>query len=113
MNAKIRKIRNQPLYEVKLYVRTLKEARDTVKMHSMTGGAVGTALTPAQRFTQAMNTGSTFAQASTAYMQEIAPLYPTYVQAGNRARLDLAGLIAPIQLTNIEMRLIDFFEVND
>lgn len=37
-SAKIRKIRNQPLYEVKLYVRTLKEARATVKMHSMTGG---------------------------------------------------------------------------
>ena len=36
--SKIRKIRNQPLYEVKLYVRTLKEARATVKMHSMTGG---------------------------------------------------------------------------
>lgn len=37
-SSKIRKIRNQPLYEVKLYVKTLKEARDTVAMHSMTGG---------------------------------------------------------------------------
>jgi hypothetical protein len=47
MDAKIRKIRNQKIYEVKLYVRTLKEARATVAMHGMKGGA-GTQEEPAE-----------------------------------------------------------------
>lgn len=34
----IRKVRNQDLYEVKFYVKTRKEAKQAVAMHSMTGG---------------------------------------------------------------------------
>jgi hypothetical protein len=111
MESKIRKIKNQKIYEVKLYVRTLKDARATVAMHGMEGGAgPDLPMTPLQHFMADRNNGVEVGIAGLHYLGRIVPLYhgPNALQqALTRLGQDLGNIIPPAHLNALRADLAE------
>ena len=87
MEASIRKIKNQPLYEVKFYVKTRKEAKQAIAMHSMTGGI----LSLRQAYDQNIAMGLTPAQARDSYLNSLQNMHGQFEDALRQLRQDFQG----------------------
>lgn len=117
--GKIKKVKNQPLYEVKFYTKTRKEAKDAIAMHGgMYGGVLGEPnapppapppLTLRQRLMAEMNAGQHPAAVRFQYLERLVGLVNGYEPAVARLTQDLQGLVTPAQLENMRQTLQTHF----